>query len=466
MFRKTFACLAAFLILPVETELTTRPYLDLAENTPSATKADLDALRLKLQAERKSELERLKREEQQLDARFAELQERLKALNRDGSTDTPKMAEKRTEIHCAILSVEKKRREKRVERHHGVPVAFDNKLAKLDLIEQWPARRAAIRADIATGRARLRPNGNIDDIGVREISKDKDQQKDIKLGEDALRELKMYSLVPPEVEDKRIKEYVQRIADRVAANSDLKVPVKLTVLHSQEINAFALPGGLLFVNTGLIERAESESELAGVIAHELAHVSARHGAKLMKRANIAGLIYQVAQIATIIATGGIASIGAYYLFQAGFLGLGLVLDLSLLGVSREYEAEADQLGAQYAWKSGYDPRGFITFFDKMAAEKGYVKSASFFRTHPPFFERILATVSEIEYLPRTPDLVTDSSAYRDFKAGFAKTLHSEAERKKAPTLKRGPECPDDTPGTPPPAPAPPASPPAGPRGDR
>lgn len=466
MFRKTLACLAAFLILPVESELTTRSYLDLAENTPSVDKAALDALRLKLQAERKSELERLKHEEQQLDARFDELQERLKALNRDGSTDTPKMAEKRTEIHCAILSVEKKRREKRVERQHGVPVSFDNKLAKLDLIEQWPARRAAIRAEIAAGRARLRPNGNIDDIGFREISKDKDQQKDVKLGEDALRELKSYSLVPPEVEDKRIKEYVQRIANRVAANSDLKVPVKLTVLHSQEINAFALPGGLLFVNTGLIERAESESELAGVIAHELAHVSARHGAKLMKRANIAGLIYQMAQIAVIVSTGGLASIGAYYLFQAGFLGLGLVLDLSLLGVSREFEAEADQLGAQYAWKSGYDPRGFITFFDKMAAEKGYVKSASFFRTHPPFFERIFSTVSEIEYLPRTADLVTDSSAYRDFKAEFAKTLHSDAEKKKAPKLKRGPECPDDTPGTPPPAPAPPASPPTGPRDGR
>lgn len=439
---------AALLLPPPPSELVKRPYLDLAELAPtiSLDRNALAAYRAELGHQRRSELERLKGEEKQLDGQLDTLRDQLKSLNLEGSTDTPQMAERRTKVHCEILRLEKSRREKRVEREHGMPVSFENKLAKLDLLEQWPARKAEIGRIISEGRARQRPYGNVEDVGVREVSKDKDQEKDIKLGEDALRELKSYSLMPPELQDKDVKAYVQRVAERIAVNSDMKVPVKLTLLHSQEINAFALPGGFLFVNTGLIDRAETESELAGVIAHELAHVTARHGARLMKRANIAGLFFQMAQIAAIVLTGGLATIGAYYLFQAGFLGLGLVLDLSLLGVSREYEAEADQLGAQYAWKAGYDPRGFITFFDKMASEKGYVKSASFFRTHPPFLERILSTVSEIEYLPKSADLVVNSSSYIDFKTGFAKTLSGEGERqrKDVPKLRRMPECPDES----------------------
>jgi predicted Zn-dependent protease len=194
----------------------------------------------------------------------------------------------------------------------------------------------------------------------------------------------------------------------------------------------------------LIERAATEAELAGVIAHELAHVSARHGARLMKRANIANIMYQMAQIAVLIGTGGVATIGAYYLFQAGFLGLGLVLDLNLLGVSREFESEADQLGIQYAWKAGYDPRGFITFFDKMAAEKGYIQSASFFRTHPPYFERIVSTLTEIAYLPARGDLPVDSSGFQGFKKRLTDTLRKEEkDDKDAPKLRPGPKCEDE-----------------------
>ncbi|MFM2126200.1 MAG: hypothetical protein RL328_2651, partial [Acidobacteriota bacterium] len=184
-----------------------------------------------------------------------------------------------------------------------------------------------------------------------------------------------------------------------------------------------------------------ESEVAGVIAHELAHVSARHGARLMKRANIANLMYQMAQVAVIVGTGGVGTIGTYYLMQAGFLGLGMVLNLNLLGVNREFEAEADQLGAQYAWKAGYDPRGFITFFDKMASEKGYILSASFFRTHPPYFERIVSTLSEIEYLPKRQDLLVDTSGFRSFQNQLTEALKNAPPDPKAPTLRKEPECP-------------------------
>lgn len=424
--------------------LVNRPYLDLAEAAPtvSFTRQELETFRKDLAKQRKAEEERLKKEGKQVERRLQDLRDQLKSLNKEASTDTPKIAEVRNQVHCDILRLEKESREKRVELKHGMPVAFDNKLAKVDLIELWPAKKAEIGRILGDGRARQRTYGDVEDIGVRKISED--QEKDIKLGEDALRDMKVQRLMPPDLESTEVKAYVEGIAQRIAANSDVKVPVKLTVLYSQEINAFALPGGYLFVNTGLLDRAETESELAGVIAHELAHVSARHGAQLMKRATIAGIMYQMAQIAVLVGTGGVGSIGTYYLFQAGFLGLGLVLELALLGVSREFEAEADQLGAQYAWKAGYDPRGFISFFDKMASEKGYVKSASFFRTHPPVFERIVSTLSEIEYLPQG-DVTVDSSGYRHFKTTLAETLRKEGGRKPgAPSLGREPQCGDDS----------------------
>jgi beta-barrel assembly-enhancing protease len=450
--RRLMAVLLATILLPGGagamsaaelTELVARPYLALAQESPSLsfTHAELDEFRKQLDKQRKSEKERLIKEEKELDKRLGELRDQLASLNREASTDSPKSAEVRRNVHCEILRLEKTRREKRVERETGMPVAFDNKLAKVDLIEKWPTQKISIAQTIADGKARQRTLGDIEDIGIRKVGAD--QEKDIKLGEEALRDLKLHSLMPLEFEGKEVKEYVQSVADRIATNSDVKVPVKLTILHSEEINAFALPGGFLFVNTGLINRTASESELAGVIAHELAHVSARHGARLMKRANIAGLMYQMVQIAVMVGTGGFGTIGTYYLFQAGFLGLGLVLDLTLLGVSREFEAEADQLGAQYAWKAGYDPRGFITFFDTMAAEKGYIRSASFFRTHPPFFERIISTLSEIEYLPTTDALGVTSSAFQQMKKQLSEGLRREEQRKKdAPTLHREPDCED------------------------
>jgi predicted Zn-dependent protease len=171
----------------------------------------------------------------------------------------------------------------------------------------------------------------------------------------------MTGLLPPELDNPEIKKYVNNLAQKIAKHSDLRVPLNLTLLNSKEINAFALPGGFLFVQRGLLEAVEDEAQLAGVIAHEIAHVTGRHGYKLMKRATIASIIYQAAQVAAVILTGGAATLGTYYALQYGFYGLGLVLSLDLLGVSREFELEADQLGVQYAWNAGYDPSGFIRF---------------------------------------------------------------------------------------------------------
>lgn len=457
-FRIRILAVAMTISLPVSeasvaaaslSQLVSRPYLDLLELAPTVSfKAqDFEALRKELGKQRDAEKERLKQEEKELDGRLDTLRDQLKSLNKEASRDTQKMSERRNTVHCEIQRLAKARADKRVEREHGMPVAFDNKLAKADLIEQWPAKKNEIDGMIAAGRARERRFGDVEDIGFRKISSD--QEKDIKLGEEAIRNMKTYSLMPPQLEQREPLAYVRSLAERIALSSDMTVPVKVTVLRSQEINAFAMPGGFLFLNTGLLEKADSETELAGVIAHELAHVSARHGSKMLKRATIANLFLQAAQIAAVIATGGVAGIGTYYALQYGFVGLGLVLDLSLLGVNRKFEAEADQLGAQYAWRAGYDPRGFITFFDKMASEKGYVKSASFFRTHPPFFERILSTVSEIEYLPKSEALRLDSTEFRQFKQRLVDAVKKEssADKKNKPTLRREPEC-EEQPATP------------------
>ena len=179
---------AAALGLP---ELVLKPYLELAELAPTVSfrKVELEDLRKQLGNERKTEEKRLKAEEKELEQKLKDLRDQLKSLNRETSEDSPQMAECRQAVHCQILALEKQLREKRVELSNGMPITFDNKLAKIDLLEQWPARKKEIAATIAAGKARQRTYGDIEDIGFREISKD--QEKDIKLGEDAMKEMKL-----------------------------------------------------------------------------------------------------------------------------------------------------------------------------------------------------------------------------------------------------------------------------------
>ena len=325
--------------------------------------------------------------------------------------------EQRKQAHCKIQNFELLKGEAGVLSQHAIPTAYDNLGAKLEIIEKWPGLYKQTQAEIANGSYAERRYGDFKDIGFREIAAG--QGDDIKRGQQAIEEMKRAGLMPPELEDKSIQEYVNSVGQNVARHSDLKIPVHITVLQSREINAFALPGGYLFVERGLLEAADDESELAGVLAHEMAHDAARHSNKLMKRATIAGIFYQAAQIAAIILTGGVAGIGLYYAIQYGFYGLGLVLNLKLLGVSRDYELEADQLGVQYAWNAGYDTTGFIRFFDKMATKEGYVNGVSWFRTHPPFYQRMVDTQREILFLPAKPSAVTQTSAFDEMKKKLA-----------------------------------------------
>src|SRR5262249_14916628 len=158
--------------------------------------------------------------------------------------------------------------------------------------------------------------GDVEDIGFRVI--EPNQEDDIRDGQEAAQEMKQMGLMPKAIEDPEITEYVNRVAQNIVRNSDLKVPLKVTLLDSKEINAFALPGGFLFVNDGLLLAARTEAQFAGVLAHEISHDVARHGHRLTKKATIASLIYQAAQLGALIFTGGTVGIGTYYALQYGF----------------------------------------------------------------------------------------------------------------------------------------------------
>ncbi|MCS6816615.1 MAG: M48 family metalloprotease [Blastocatellia bacterium] len=435
---------------PPLAEIVEKSYLDVLALSEQYTfrPGDIEAFRAQLRKEKEQKLTALKQEIAALRSQIEDARRKLQELNRRGSRDDPQTAKERRDIHCQIQRLRKKLVEKEALERKTIEVAYENKEAKLDLLTRWPPEKKRIEEEIRSGRARQRPYGDVEDIGFREVGKG--QEKDVKMGEEAIRELKALGLMPPEFKDEEIEAYIRNLAEYIARNSDLRVPVKTQLLLTDEVNAFALPGGFLFINTGLILEAATEGELAGVIAHEIAHAAARHSARLMKRATIASILYQAAQIAAYIATGGVVSLLTYYLLEYGFAGLGLVIELRLLGVSREFELEADQLGAQYLWKSGYDPRSFITFFDKMASKEGYARGTSFFRTHPAFADRIIHSFREFAFLPPREEYVTDSEEFHRIKERLRKLAQEAMEKqkeqeRKRPRLRKEETCPEDEP---------------------
>ncbi len=237
------------------------------------------------------------------------------------------------------------------------------------------------------------------------------------------------------VEDPVVTEYVDRLGQKIVKHSDAKVPFVFKVVDTEEVNAFALPGGYLYVNKGLILEADNESELAGVLAHEIAHVTARHATERMTK----GQLLQFAAIPALFVGGGLAGVGIQN-------GLGLGLNLAVLGITRKSEAEADQLGTQYLWNTEYDPQGFITFFEKLEARQKDKpgKFAGFFRTHPTPESRIEKVQKEISYLPAKAEYRVSSSEFERVKARLIETDNQRLQPgssqgqgdSKRPTLKR------------------------------
>ena len=233
------------------------------------------------------------------------------------------------------------------------------------------------------------------------------------------------------VTDPVVVEYVNRIGQNLVKNSDAKVSFTIKVLDTDEINAMALPGGFFYVNSGLILAADEEAELAGVMAHEISHVAARHGMRQMTRANIA----QIATIPLIFVGGGIG----YGIYEAAGLGL----PLTFMKFQRNFEAEADYLGLQYMYKTGYDPQAFISFFEKIQAKEkkkpGTISKA--FASHPQTPDRIAASQKEIAtILPARPQYIVSTSEFDDVKARLAmiENRHKVLEEKDGskPSLRR------------------------------
>src|ERR1700730_9566987 len=233
------------------------------------------------------------------------------------------------------------------------------------------------------------------------------------------------------VQDPVVTEYVNRIGQNLVRNSDAQVPFTIKVIDSDEVNAFALPGGFFYVNSGLILAADEEAEMAGVMAHEIAHVAARHGTRQMTRAQWAN----IGTIPLIFIGGGIG----YGIYEAAGLGL----PLTFMKFQRNFEAEADYLGLQYMYKTGYDPQAFISFFEKIQAKEKKKPGtlAKAFASHPQTPDRIEKSQQEIAtILPAKAQYIVSTSEFDDVKSRLAtiENRHKVIEEKDGsrPSLRR------------------------------
>jgi predicted Zn-dependent protease len=256
---------------------------------------------------------------------------------------------------------------------------------------------------------------DIDDIGDRKVGSTGKSlgnwysiDTDVKLG-------KQYAMMVESnarmIQDPVVVDYVNRIGQNLVRNSDAKVPFTIKVVDSDDINAFALPGGFFYVNSGLILAADDEAELAGVMAHEIAHVAARHQTREMTRSNYVSF----ASIPLIF-------VNSWGIYEAANAAMSLALPVTFMKFQRGFEAEADYLGLQYMYKAGYDPQAFIAFFEKVKAlekeKPGMLAKA--FSSHPPTPDRIQKSQEEIrEILPPRPEYIVDTSEFDQVKARLA-----------------------------------------------
>lgn len=276
-------------------------------------------------------------------------------------------------------------------------------------------------------------------IGKRDINKHQldfySLEKEVALGRqvaaDVDRGIKL-------IDDPVVTEYVNRVGQNIVLHSDAKVPFTIKVVDTDEVNAFALPGGFFYVNKGLILAADNEAEIAGVMAHEIAHVAARHAVEQATKGELVNL-------------GTIPLI-----FLGGWLGYGVrqaasfLIPLGFLKFTRGAEAEADLLGVQYAWAAGYDPNGMTTFFEKLEAneKKKPGTISTLFRTHPPTQDRVSAVRNLLARFPEREEYIINTSDFNRVKARLmaitnTRKLEERDSGPKRPTLRRRSDNPND-----------------------
>lgn len=236
------------------------------------------------------------------------------------------------------------------------------------------------------------------------------------------------------VSDPEVTEYINRLGQNLVRNSDAKVPFTIKVIDTDDINAFALPGGFFYVNSGLILAADNEAELAGVMAHEIGHVAACHVAREQTRGNIVNL----ASIPLIFVPGGWA------VYEGAQVALGIGVPLTFMKFSRNFEAEADFLGMEYMYKAGYDPQSFISFFEKIEAQEKKKPGtlAKAFASHPMTPDRVASAQNEMKnVLPARSEYIVDTSEFQLVKGRLASLenrhkLQNDKDNKDRPTLRR------------------------------
>ena len=260
-------------------------------------------------------------------------------------------------------------------------------------------------------------------IGKRNINKGTDkffgwlggsQEKEIQIGRQLAMEVEQQSKM---VDDPVITEYVNRVGQNIVLHSDAKIPFTIKVIDSDEVNAFALPGGFFFVNKGLILAADNEAELAGVMAHEIAHVCARHAMEnqgkstFMNYAALAGILFGGAIVSNVLYNGG-----------------GILTGLASLKFSRSAEEEADRLGVQYLYASGYDPTAMSTMFEKLAAQnkKKPGTLAKLFSSHPQSIERRDTSLQLVARFPEKDEYVISTSEFQRVKSHLMKITNAKA----------------------------------------
>jgi predicted Zn-dependent protease len=278
---------------------------------------------------------------------------------------------------------------------------------------------------------------DVDDIGNRKVAHRSiiSQEKEIAIGKQYADQIDRQAKI---LKDPVINEYVNRVSQNLARNSDLTIPLTVKVIDDPSINAFTLPGGFIYVNTGTILAAEEEDQLAGVIAHEIGHAAARHWASMMTKATL----LQFAMIPLMFIP---MTMAVYYGVMEAYLN---GVPLAFLRFSRKDEQEADFLGLQYMYKTGYDPTSYVGFFGKVMDEerRSPGSMAKVFADHPPTGDRIIASEEEIQkILPKRDQYLVSTSEFDDIKARLQTviTQHKRQKGDSGPTLRKR-ESPDST----------------------
>ncbi len=322
--------------------------------------------------------------------------------------------------------------------------------AKSEQGKSEEAKKEQKKTPVTTSSGKpLSTNENPNMIGKRNINKgiiagmSGSTEKEVRLGRELAAEVDRQAKF---IDDPVITEYVNRVGQNIVIHSDAKVPFTIKVIDSDEVNAFALPGGFFYVNKGLILAADNEAELAGVMAHEIAHVAARHALENNKKAE---LTQYAILVPAIIFGGGLGQL----IYQGG----GFAALLGFMKFSRGAEEEADKLGVQYMYAAGYDPTAMATMFEKLEAKNkkkpGFI--SKLFATHPAPPERRAASLALAARFPDREEYVISSSEFQKVRGRLLRLSNARATSAGAigaaeegppgrPTLKRRQPAPDDS----------------------